>query len=367
MRRLRPTRNPTKPLVTVIVPCYNYGAFLRDCVRSITSQDDVRTDVLIIDDASTDDSGIVAEALAAEYPEVRVIRHETNHGHIATYNEGLATIRGEYVVLLSADDLLVPGALSRATALMQAQPQVGMVYGNPVEFVGTPPQPLRTEASSWSVWRGPDWIGRQCRRGNSIVYSPEAVVRADVHRAVGGYRADLPHSGDLEMWLRIAAVSDVGRVNGCDQALKRSHGRNMIVTDFPTILADLVERHKAFETFFDAAGHNPRVPPALRAVARRRMAREAVDWAPRRRTSRRTCPSPVRSARTTSCRCRGVSTGGARLGRSPWRRCPVSSRRFTKCAATWQNALGGTGGIGSARERPRVARRLDRSRGLASG
>ena len=74
--------------VDVIVPCYNYGRFLRECVESVLGQPvDVR--VLIIDDASTDDTPEVAAALAAEDARVEFRRHAVNRGHIATYNEGL--------------------------------------------------------------------------------------------------------------------------------------------------------------------------------------------------------------------------------------------------------------------------------------
>jgi len=72
---------------------------------------------LIIDDASVDGSADVAGSLAAEDSRIQVIRHRTNRGHIATYNEGLGQAEGTYCVLLSADDLLTPGSLGRATAV----------------------------------------------------------------------------------------------------------------------------------------------------------------------------------------------------------------------------------------------------------
>ena len=86
-------------------------------------------DVLIVDDASPDDSAAVAYRLADEDPRVSVLVHPTNMGHIATYNDGLARAKGDYVVLLSADDAITPGSLARSTALMEAHPSVGFVYG----------------------------------------------------------------------------------------------------------------------------------------------------------------------------------------------------------------------------------------------
>lgn len=262
----------------MVVPCYNYGRFLGDCVASIVTQPGVTVDVLVIDDASPDGSGGVAQSLAKQYPQVRLIRHARNQGHIATYNEGLSLVTGDYVVLLSADDMLTPGALSRATALLEAHPSVGMVYGNPLTFLDTLPPP-RTRASSWSVWPGSRWIRAQCRRGLSIVYSPEAVVRRSVHQAAGYYRPELPHSGDLELWLRIAAVSDIGRVNGADQAFRRVHPASMMQSSYATALLDLKARLAAYDSFLSRAGRGLPNSSSLKELAHRRVAEEALEFA----------------------------------------------------------------------------------------
>src|SRR5437879_6166396 len=109
--------------VDVVVPCYKYGHFLHECVGSVLAQDGVEVRVLIIDDDSPDDSAAVAAGLAAGDDRVGFRRHATNRGHIATYNEGLlGWAEGDYALLLSADDVLTPGALGRATRLMDAHP-----------------------------------------------------------------------------------------------------------------------------------------------------------------------------------------------------------------------------------------------------
>lgn len=296
--RQQPVAPARRPVVSVVVPCYNYGHYLPECIASIVGQPDVDTDVLIIDDCSPDGSGEVARALAAEHDNVRAIVHEVNRGHIATYNEGLPSMTGDYLVLLSADDLLAPGSLGRATALMEANPSVGMVYGNPLTFFDEPP-PASTEVTSWSVWAGRDWVRKQFQRGMSIVYSPEAVVRTSVHREVGWYKPALPHSGDLELWLRIAAAADIGRVNGADQAYRREHPGSMMHTTYGTVLIDLRTRDEAYSEFLDTAGHALPEREALRMLSYRRMADEALDW---------TClllstPEPDEATRTEIAEC----------------------------------------------------------------
>lgn len=285
-----------KPSVSVVVPCYNYGHYLPGCVASILEQPGVDVEVIIVDDASPDGSAAVVREVAAADPRVRAIYHERNKGHIATYNDGLSTVRGEYLLLLSADDLLVPGALGRATALMAASPSVGLVYGATIDFTETAP-PARTVATTWTVWPGRDWVAGRCRSGRNPLLSPEAVMRTSVFEKIGGYRADLPHSGDLAMWLAAAGLADVGFVGGADQAYYRVHKQSMSKTVNVGMVKDLGERMRAFDIALGApdGGGGPesgvaegRAPEGgapengneeLLELAHRALARQALEHA----------------------------------------------------------------------------------------
>ena len=120
--------------VDVVVPCYRYGLYLRECVQSVLSQADVASRVLIIDDASPDDTASISDQLAAEDSRITVIHHRANMGHIATYNEGNAWTSAPYYLLLSADDYLLPGALQRAVRVLDRHPEVGFVFGMALEL-----------------------------------------------------------------------------------------------------------------------------------------------------------------------------------------------------------------------------------------
>ena len=275
MRRMTPQDPPSPPTVSVVVPCYRYGHFLPACVRSILDQEGVDVDVLIVDDASPDDSAAVAHHLAEEDPRVRVLVHAVNQGHIATYNEGLAAVRGEYVVLLSADDMLAPRGLANATALLAANPEVGLVYGFTRSFSAEPP-PARTAARSWSIWPGEEWLRLVCHRASNPISTPEVVMRAETMRDLVGYDDRLPHAADFLLWLRTATRASIGRVNGVDLAYYRVHGANMHMSQYPGALRDLGERKRAFDILFDEdAAHLPDAA-ALRDAADRGVAREAL-------------------------------------------------------------------------------------------
>ena len=273
--RLTPCSLMTRPLVSVVIPCYNYKRFLRDAVDSALAQENVDLDVIIVDDASTDGSGELAAQLAADDPRIRTFIHTTNIGHIATYNDGLARVAGDYVVLLSADDLLGPGSLARAAALMEQHPEVGLVYGYAQEFHDTP-LPGTARKTSWSLWSGEDWIAHHCRRGSNIIVNPEAVLRRSVMDELVGYRADMPQAADMDLWLRAATLAAVGRINGPVQAYYRVHGQNMHLTDFGYPLDDIRARRDVFASICSLPSVQSMRPRQFENLARRAMAEEAV-------------------------------------------------------------------------------------------
>ncbi|WP_454295834.1 glycosyltransferase family 2 protein [Salana multivorans] len=255
--------------MSVVIPCFNYARFLTEAVDSALSQRGVHVDVIIVDDASTDESLAVAERLAAGDPRVHVLANQENSGPVATFNRGLAAAGGEFLVRLDADDLLTPGSLSRAVAVMQYQPSVGLVYGHPIHFDHERP-PARTAAKGWLLWKGDDWLAARCEDGTNVITSPEVLMRRSVINVVGGQRA-LAHTHDMEMWLRIAAHSDVAYVLGVDQAWHREHSGSLSEGAAAPVVI-LREIDDAFVALFDGTAPGTRrlehlLPSAHRAVA----------------------------------------------------------------------------------------------------
>jgi GT2 family glycosyltransferase len=261
--------------VSAIIPCYNYGDYLDDCVASVLGQRAVDVRVLIIDDASADLSAAVGAGLAARNPRVEFRRHDCNRGHIATYNEGLRWADGEYVLLISADDLLTPGSLRRAVRVMDAHPEVGFTYGRAVEFqTGDPCLPWSPDADRCDYRIDPyrEFVARACECGQTGIASPTVLVRNRLHREVGGYLEELPHSGDTELWLRLAARAAVGILDA-DQAYRRWHRANMTHEYSP--VERLQEQAAAFDRHFATHGVPARDLPPLRHALDRALANSA--------------------------------------------------------------------------------------------
>lgn len=261
--------------VDVLIPCYNYGRFLRTCVQSVLSQPDTDVRVLIIDDASSDSTPAIGAQLAGEDSRVRFIRHTVNAGHIATYNEGIETWSSEYALLLSADDVLTPGALRRATRLMEEHPEIGFIYGPAIpcyEDAALPSFPDPALSPDVQVVAGERFIEDLCSTTHNPIWTPTAVVRTALQRRLGGYRSDLPHSGDLEMWLRFAAYGAVG-VLGTSQAYYRTHLNNM--NRSYAGIKDFDQRKAAFEVFFRMHGDQLRERPHLENLVSTQLSQSA--------------------------------------------------------------------------------------------
>jgi hypothetical protein len=266
---------------------------LYQAAQSALTQSGVDVRLLIIDDQSSDNTPEVCQQLAMEDARVDYIRHKVNKGHIATYNEGIGLATADYFVLLSADDLLTPGSLARAAALMDNNPSVGLAYGYVIPWRGGALPPARSDDKGWTIWKGRDWIERMCRTGRNFIVNPEAVLRTSVQHEVGGYKPSLPHSGDMELWIRAAAVSDVGHVNGAEQAYYRIHDTSMQRTVHAGFLFDLKARREAFRAAFES--HAGALPDAssLLATSERALAMTAVRHACRTLASRRDDRDPA--------------------------------------------------------------------------
>src|SRR5919108_2036820 len=113
------------PLVSVIITSYNQARFLSDAIESVLTQTYSQFEIVVVDDGSTDH----ASEVVTRYPGVRYI-HQDNQGLSAARNTGLRESNGAYLVLLDADDRLLPIALETGVDCLQAHPECGFVSGH---------------------------------------------------------------------------------------------------------------------------------------------------------------------------------------------------------------------------------------------
>ena len=199
---------------------------------------------------------------------MRVLRHPVNLGHIATYNEAIRLAEAEYFLLLSADDFLLPGAIERALAVLDRRSDIGLVIGRSLrhepqegEVDLVPRQSpdaaiLDPAAFIWGLVRD-NWVA-----------TATAITRTTVQKKLGGYLAALPHSGDLEIWLRFALRSRVAYLD-VPQAIYRLHENNM--SRGYSGLEDFTQRNAAILMHLGAIRALPRHGKSLERRIRLRL------------------------------------------------------------------------------------------------
>lgn len=261
--------------VDVAIPCYNYAHFLPACVASVLSQRDADVRVLILDDCSPDDTPDVARGLAAADPRVSYSRSERNLGLVGAANRGVIEwAEAPFTLLLSADDALAPGALARAGAVFAAHPEIGLVYGMALVAADNSARATKDAVTpTYRIVSSERFLERAATIGNPAL-SPAVIVRTELQKRIGGYNRALPHSCDMEMWMRFAAEAPVAALKDV-QAIYSEHGANMSQGYSNRTLGDSRQRILASDEVF--AKYGARYPQSAEwsAIQKRRLCNEA--------------------------------------------------------------------------------------------
>jgi len=188
------------PLVSVVIPTYNYGHLLAAAVDSALAQTYPAVEVVVVDDGSTDDT---PSRLAGYGDRIRVIRQE-NQGLSAARNTGIRAARGEYVALLDSDDAFHPRKLERQMAAFAARPDLQLVgtaifSDEPPAWAAVPDGPPRVVVPTLD-----DLVTRTRFAPSS------AVIRKSCLNAVGLFDTELRSVEDRDMWIRIGVGHAVG-------------------------------------------------------------------------------------------------------------------------------------------------------------
>lgn len=126
-----------QPLISVIVPCHNYGKYVGEAIESIQQQTYKNWELLLVDDGSSDDTGAVVARYCAADSRIRY-HYQPQQGVSAARNNGFSLAQGEYLQLLDADDLLARHKFERQLALFEKYPSAALIYGDAYAFTHQP-------------------------------------------------------------------------------------------------------------------------------------------------------------------------------------------------------------------------------------
>jgi len=193
----------TTPALSVIMSVHNNAAHLYPCLQSILQQHFGDFEFLIVDDGSTDGSTGILREFAAEDRRIRLIIRE-NKGLVASLNELLEAARAPLLARMDSDDIAMPERFAKQIAYMSAHPHIGILGTNTHHLDETGlllPVPAAYPSS-------PADVGRLLELGPPVCH-PSVMMRTELIRALGGYRATFRHAEDYDLWLRAVRVTQI--------------------------------------------------------------------------------------------------------------------------------------------------------------
>lgn len=182
------------PLVSIIVPSFNQGRFIRQTLESILAQDYRPLEIIVIDGASTDETVNILRSYN-NTPEVQWLS-EPDSGVVEAVNKGLARARGEFGAIQSSDDFYLPGAVRSGVEALRADPGLGFVFGDILKVDAEGRELMRTRLADYTleaVLSLKTWIPQ-----------PATFFRLDLAKALGGWRESVPYAADTDLWFRMA-------------------------------------------------------------------------------------------------------------------------------------------------------------------
>lgn len=191
--------------VSVIVPCYNLARYLPDAIKSLQAQSMDDWEAVIVNDASTDDTERVANALVMEDRRVKVLHMDENLYLSGALNAGIKGSRGRYILPLDADNMIDPDTLARLSSALDSNRAIDIAYGG-ARFVledGTTPDDS-VGAGGVSTWPQAFSFVGQIQSRNQIPST--AMYRRRVWQRTGGYRRRWRTSEDADFWTRAASL-----------------------------------------------------------------------------------------------------------------------------------------------------------------
>ncbi len=183
-------------LVSVIMPAYNAGPFLREAVESVLAQDHQHWELILVNDGSTDDTASVAASFTD--PRITVI-HQENRGISGARNRALEKVRGEFLVTLDADDVLTPNSLSSRLSVFDRDPGLSFVDGAVLMMDRSMTNVLQSYSPSFL---GEPFDELLALSGNCF-FGPTWMVRIE-HDMKLRYDEDTTHAEDLLLYLTLA-------------------------------------------------------------------------------------------------------------------------------------------------------------------
>lgn len=197
--------NSDLPIVSIICLCYNHERFIRQSVESVINQSYRNIEVIIVDDCSTDNSKLVINELAMEFPQLKILMLDKNVGNTKAFNMGLALSSGEFVIDLATDDILYPDRVEIGIKeFKNHDDSYGVTFSNAINIDENGKElnyhyQIDSEGYAISKPAAGDLYTELIQK--YFICSPTMMVRREVFEKLDGYDESLAYE-DFDFWVR---------------------------------------------------------------------------------------------------------------------------------------------------------------------
>lgn len=246
---------------SAIVPNYNDSSKIRESLDSLMAQTYPFAEILIVDDASTDDSAEVVERFIRDIPQAKLLRHAKNQGVVGALNTGIAAATGDYIFLCSANDTYYPHMVQWCEEMLVRYPQAGIVSGNVASYEQATQKftyAMKLPLPQQRAFYTPQELVAQNKKVGVHFNGGANALKLDLVREFGGLRAPLRWHSDWFLNLMIAFRTGVAYVpenfSICRLEGKKSYSSNRfhwpsekeVIKDSIRALTEFPEEGKLF-------------------------------------------------------------------------------------------------------------------------
>jgi glycosyltransferase involved in cell wall biosynthesis len=200
------------PKVSVLLTSFNHGKYLREAIDSVLNQTFTDFELIILDDASTDNSWNLIRQYAD--PRIKALRNETNVGYKYWFSNAMPGMgMGGYIAIHHSDDVWEPTKLEEQVAYLDAHPEIGAVFTNALVITEDSALLADEKHFYFGIFNQPnrtrhEWLRHFFYRGNALCH-PSVLIRRECYEVCGPYRHQLAQLADFDMWIRLCLKYDI--------------------------------------------------------------------------------------------------------------------------------------------------------------
>jgi glycosyltransferase involved in cell wall biosynthesis len=230
------------PKVSVVIPSYNRARYLRRAIQSVLDQTFKDFEIIVVDDASTDETPQIVEAF--RNPTIRYFRHDTNQREARSRNPGVQNAVGEYIAFLDDDDSWLPQKLALQVDLFDKSPsKLGAVYCSSLEVDGETGRVL----SKWNAQKRGN-IFRDLSEVNWIGIPSVIVLRRQCFDTLGLFDEQIEFGLDFDMWIRVARAYEYDFIS--EPLVLRSIYHKRLSTNYELVLKGAESMLRKYGDYF---------------------------------------------------------------------------------------------------------------------